>query len=534
MGLSGGNTARTRVCVALVVVMVLCVPAVARVRGDAITISPARGRIAAGAAHTCAIASNDVVWCWGDNSHYQLGSSAHAGLSNDRSLLPVQAAALPNGRVARRITSGNHHVCVLADDGTVWCWGDNGFGELGVSGGVQADPVQVPLPTTATLVAAGSTNTCAVLSNTNVMCWGANSYGQLGNGTTNSTANAIPVPVASIPSSFVVSSLDVGAGHVCATSTAGNTWCWGESTDGRLGINTASSVLTPQQLASFGSGGATSVSAGATHTCAVVGVGAWCFGSNSSGQLGSDANTVTSSHTPVAVTFSSAVDMVVAGEEFSCALLVTKTVQCFGINSEGQLGESVATASRHTPQGVAGLSGNVVDVVAGTSHACAVFDTGAVKCWGAGGDGRLGDGGTTRRTSAVSVGSLDISPTTTTTATTPTTPTTSGSTDTNPTDTTLPVSTPNSEQQNSTTAPQFLRLKRNRYITARAIATHVALTIPKTSQGTMRFTIVRGVKYCTFVGTKVKGVRKGSCSILVTLIPKRGSRVLRTAKVVVS
>jgi hypothetical protein len=82
--------------------------------------------------------------------------------------------------------------------------------------------------------------------------------------------------------------------------------------------------------------------------------------------------------------------------------------------------------------------------------------------------------------------------------------------------------------------PKYLKLNRNRYITARTLAQHVELTIPKTSKGSMRFTIVRGLKYCKFVGTKVKGIKKGTCSVLVTLIPKRGKRTLRTAKVVVS
>jgi hypothetical protein len=77
-------------------------------------------------------------------------------------------------------------------------------------------------------------------------------------------------------------------------------------------------------------------------------------------------------------------------------------------------------------------------------------------------------------------------------------------------------------------------VKRNRYLTARAIASHVSLTIPKTSQGSMRLTIVRGLQNCSFVGTKVRGMKKGTCSVLVTLVPKRGPQVLRTAKIVVS
>ena len=107
---------------------------------------------------------------------------AQATIQKGYALLPVQAAALPGGRVARRVTSGNRHVCVWADDGTVWCWGSNGFGELGAAGGTQPDPVQVTLAGTATLVAAGGNSTCAVLANNSVYCWGRNNRGQLGKG----------------------------------------------------------------------------------------------------------------------------------------------------------------------------------------------------------------------------------------------------------------------------------------------------------------------------------------------------------------
>jgi hypothetical protein len=369
------------------------------------------------------------------------------------------------------------------------------------------------------------------------MCWGKNNRGQLGNGTQDAVAHATPTAVTSIPSSFSVESVDIGALHMCATSTVGDAWCWGAYTNGRLGTTAASDSLTPQRISTLAAGVSTSATAGFNHSCVVLNAAGWCFGSNSSGQLGSDPNTYTQSSTPLSVTFTSAPDMIASGKDVTCAVLTSQALECFGLNDNGQLGESLVTASRHTPQTVGGITTGVVDIALGATHACAVFASGAVKCWGAGSQGQLGNGGTTRQTSAVSVGSLNVAPTTTTSSTSSTSATsssTSTSTSSSTSTSTTVAPSSSSGQQGVASTPKFIALKRNRFITARALAAHVALTIPKTSQGSMRFTIVRGSKYCTFVGTKVKGIRKGTCSVLVTLIPKRGVRTLRTAKVVVS
>jgi alpha-tubulin suppressor-like RCC1 family protein len=247
------------------------------------------------------------------------------------------------------------------------------------------------------------------------MCWGKNNRGQLGNGTQDASAHATPTAVTSIPSSLSIESLDIGALHVCATSTASETWCWGAYNNGRLGTTAASDSLTPQRLSTLPAGLSTSAAAGFNHSCVVQSASAWCFGSNSFGQLGSDANTYTESSTPLSVTFSATADLVAVGKDFTCAVLVSQALECFGTNDNGQLGETLVTAARHTPQSVGGITTGVVDVALGATHACAVFTTGAVKCWGAGSQGQLGYGGALRQTSAVAVGSLDISPTTTST-----------------------------------------------------------------------------------------------------------------------
>jgi len=148
--------------------MYLAVPSPVRVRANvSISAIDPTGRIATGDKHTCAIAQNDTIWCWGDNTYSQLGSSA---LPDTPSLIPVQTATLPNSHIARRIVAGTNHTCVLAIDGTVWCWGYNGYGSVGVAGGNQPDPVQVTLGGAATMIAAGGFTTCVMLSDNSVQC----------------------------------------------------------------------------------------------------------------------------------------------------------------------------------------------------------------------------------------------------------------------------------------------------------------------------------------------------------------------------
>ncbi len=535
MARPGGVVSRTRVA-CLGTALLLLAPACTRVHAASVTQPATSQRIAVGDAHSCAIASNDVVWCWGDNTYGQLGSSAHAGLSNSRSTTPVQAAALPGGRVARAITSGKRHVCVLASDATVWCWGDSGFGETAIAGGVQQNPVQVTLSAGARLVVAGGNSTCAVLTTNEVMCWGRNNRGQLGNGTSNTGANAAPSTVFIANSAFVVDSLDLGAIHACAVSTAGDAWCWGAFDDGRLGINTASDVHTPQKLTSLSAGQVVDISAGTDHTCARVGTAMQCFGANTYGQLGVDPATVSTSVTPRTVSLAATATSVAAGTEVSCALETGGALECLGADASGQLASGSTQSHRFVAGAVNGITGSVVDVAMGDTHSCAVLATGAVRCWGANTSGQLGDGSRLMRTSAVAVASLDASPTTTTTTTTTSSSTTT--TTTSPANAVVdpsPGSTAPSQTSGQGIAKAtHLRVKQGRYVTARTIAAHVSLAIPKTSQGSMRISIVRGTRSCSFAGARVKGVRKGTCTVLVTLIPKRGKRTIRTATIVVS
>ena len=141
----------------------------------------------AGGSHTCAVRADGTVACWGDNSYGQLGDG-----TNVDSTAPVAVTGIAN---AISISSGFNYTCAARSDNSVACWGANGSGQLGDGTIVDSSiPVTVTGLTNATSVAAGSSHTCAVRSDDSVACWGANGSGQLGDGT--NTESSAPVTVA--------------------------------------------------------------------------------------------------------------------------------------------------------------------------------------------------------------------------------------------------------------------------------------------------------------------------------------------------
>ncbi|GIV88960.1 MAG: chromosome condensation regulator RCC1 [Chloroflexus sp.] len=351
--------------------------------------------IAAGYDHTCALTSSGGVWCWGNNSFGQLSDGSYTDSST-----PVAVRGLPSGVTA--IVAGDLHTCALTSSGGVWCWGANYNGQLG--GGsfpTHSTPVAVSgLPSGVTAIAAGDYHTCALTGSGGVMCWGNNSDGQLGDGTT--TDSSTPVAVSGLPSG--VTAIAAGRLHTCARTSSGGVWCWGANGAGQLGDGSFTSRSTPVAVSGLPSG-VTAIAAGWGHTCALTSSGGvWCWGGNYSGQLGD--GTTTARSTPVAVSgLPSGVTAIAAGVVHTCARTSSGGVWCWGYNSSGQLGDGTTTA-RSTPVAVSGLGSGVTAIAAGNYHTCALTSSGGMRCWGRNNDGQLGDGSYTARSTPVAVSGL--------------------------------------------------------------------------------------------------------------------------------
>ncbi|MGB7540252.1 MAG: hypothetical protein WBM17_17050 [Anaerolineales bacterium] len=267
------------------------------------------------------------------------------------------------------IVAGEGHSCALLSDGMVKCWGKNEFGQLGDGTTKNRDvPAPVRGLNNVRALTAGWGHTCALTGNGAVKCWGYNKNGELGN--THHTDSSRPVDVNGL--STGVTTIAAGDDHTCAAMDAGEVRCWGFNETGQLGDGTNENRDIPVAVKGW-TGEAVSLAAGWGHTCALAAEGGVkCWGDDGIGQLGNNINSI-SSNSPVDVFgLMRGVTAITAKGGHACALLVDGSVQCWGDNTYGQLGDGTAV-NRMTPVTVAGLDGGVQAVAAGWNHTCAII-----------------------------------------------------------------------------------------------------------------------------------------------------------------
>jgi alpha-tubulin suppressor-like RCC1 family protein len=303
------------------------------------------------------------------------------------------------------ITAGSQHTCARRRDGTMFCWGDNSFAQIGVAStatcgryGYGLSPC-VPTPavitgsgtvngvstsfTWASTLRAGGNHTCALQSGA-AWCWGVNWNGEVGIGTGGLYNNVTtPTPVSG---GLTFSQIDVGSGATCGI-TNNLLYCWGNISY-QLG-----SPYTPT-LYSWLSGWVR-VTIGGSNACAYHSTSGWaCWGDNQYGQIGLDHVTWPYMDGPLGLPVIANAQNMEEGGGFICADQPDGTVQCIGKNDVGQLGDptlsDLATTQYHTVGGTAGLQ--LHGVTTGYSHACALDPSGAAFCWGGNGSGQIGSG----------------------------------------------------------------------------------------------------------------------------------------------
>ncbi|UVI32926.1 RCC1 domain-containing protein [Paenibacillus spongiae] len=315
--------------------------------------------------------------------------------------LPIIASAqmpgcTPNFTAQPMVSAGDNHSVYLKNDGTVWTWGENNFGQLG--NGTTADsspPVQVTGLCDAIAVSAGLANAAALKSDGTVWMWGNNAFGQLGNGTTGSSP--VPVQVSNLTD---VAAIAAGAYYTVALKKDGTVWTWGYNASGQLGYDTAgsNSSYVPRQVNTLS--GIASIAAGFNHAAAVSSTGGvWTWGDNAYSQLGRATGTNSYQSAPAQVSGLSEVRSVSLGLNFSVALLQDGTVWAWGYNGLGQLGNGTRTTANSPEQVLAAANprtelNNVVSIKAGTEHTIALLSDGTLQAWGSNAVRQIGDGTT--------------------------------------------------------------------------------------------------------------------------------------------
>lgn len=351
--------------------------------------------LAAGLFHTCGLDTGGAAWCWGLNGFGQLGSSTNIATTT----------AVPNpqqvagGQTFTSITAGYNHSCGLTALGSVYCWGANYAGQLGDPTGSGDLTTKIPTPvlvqTSAafTAIEAGNDFTCGLTAQGELWCWGSNSLGQLGTATNNGTSNPNVTPTL-VPGGLTFTAFTSGAQHTCGVVTGGAVYCWGHNNDLQLGQpNEAGEEGAPHPTPTLVQGVPALVSLVAVnHTCGLTAGGdTWCWGGNQTRQLGAETPEVKSA-TPVQAAAGLSFVALGAGGGHTCGLTVTNAMYCWGSNLSGQLGTSTnfgTSTSTITASLVSGLS--VATMGTNAAHTCALTTTGEAWCFGANAYGQLGN-----------------------------------------------------------------------------------------------------------------------------------------------
>jgi alpha-tubulin suppressor-like RCC1 family protein len=422
-GRGGGGAFEKAALIALIAAALLGVVAVASAPAEPASApgSAVAGTLDAGGAHSCALVAGSAVRCWGFGAIGQLGSGSTATIGDDETPAAVAPVDLGAGRTAKAVAAGAHHTCAILDDGSVRCWGFGGDGRLGYAntGSIGDDepagaggPVDLGPGRTATAITAGTGHTCALLDDGSVRCWGFGEDGRLGYANTASIgddetpAGAGPV---NLGAGRTARAISAGSGHTCAILDDGSVRCWGYAANGRLGYVNSVRIGDDEPPAAagpvdLGTGRtATAITAGEAHTCAILDDGAVrCWGYGLYGELGYSSSTnigddePPSAVEPVYLGPGVAAVAISAGELHTCIVQNDGRVRCWGFGGNGRLGYANA---RNIGDNELPFAAGTVDVGAGRSataitagafHTCARLDDGSVRCWGYAGSGRLG------------------------------------------------------------------------------------------------------------------------------------------------
>ncbi|KQO98182.1 hypothetical protein ASF30_08975 [Leifsonia sp. Leaf264] len=288
---------------------------------------------------------------------------------------------------AKKVAVGGMHTCAITLTGTVKCWGYNLFGQLGsgITSYMEPLPVDVVGLTDVKDIYLGGMTTCALTSTNGLKCWGLNSDGAVGDGTR--INRDLPTDVIGLTSGVKTASFSDS--HICAVTTAGALFCWGNGDYGQIGNDDTRRSVTPTPVHNLGSG-VSSVAVGGTQSCAVTDAGAaLCWGAGNSGQLGDGTTWGRLEPNPV-LGLSSGVAEIRAGANFTCARMDTGTVKCWGNNVYGALGDGT-TDNKYAPTDVPGLA-NVASLAGTGASMCAVTTGKDLYCWGGNDIGQVGTG----------------------------------------------------------------------------------------------------------------------------------------------
>lgn len=347
--------------------------------------------VSAGYTHSVGLKTDGSLWAWGENNFGQLGN----GSTTDRNV-PTQ---IGNSTNWIKVAAGNWYSLGIKSDGTLWAWGYNTFGQLGIVTATNqlSVPTQVGTATDWVTVSAGYNHTLAIKSNGTLWAWGSNSNGKLGINSADSQRN-VPTQVGTATNWLKIAA---GDDFSLGIQTDGRIWGWGYNASSQLGNGGSPNVVNAPVVTAntFGTYWM-DVTAGYNHAIGISNSATpYVWGADDFGQLGSGSNTNTG--LPWGIGLSESAEGVEAGLYHTFIILSSGKILGAGRNNYGQLGNGTTTSLESFT--TIGTASDFAKLSAGGYHTLSIRTDGTLKACGRNDHGQLGDGTTTQRTQFVTI-----------------------------------------------------------------------------------------------------------------------------------
>lgn len=397
---------------ALILCLGLSLPAAASDMGKVGTYPT----ISAGLSHTGAVDQNGTLWMWGDNAKGQLGTKLQSNSYQDASGWAASFQTVPVSVLDNvvSVSCGKEHTAAVKSDGSLWVWGNDCLGQIGVDGnvnykndvfGMSYQTVPVKVMDGVTAVSCGADFTGAIKTDGSLWMWGASHDGQLGIGRAANTQTDYGYEYQNVPRKVLdnVAAVSCGEDFTAIIKTDGSLWMFGSNISGQLGIGKTSS--TPDDVVKVMDSVA-AVSCGRDFTAAIKTDGSlWTWGYNAFGQVGSNNSgstddgfgNITQNDQSSPVKILDSVVSVNCGEDFAAAIKTDGSLWMWGSNYAGQFGNGGGGNAQYYDivyqTSPVKVMDNVASASCGTDYTAVIKTDGSLWTCGTNSLGQLGNGG---------------------------------------------------------------------------------------------------------------------------------------------